>query len=188
SAKDSGKSAEKDSLGGDDSKGFPISPGTGREASSEKAVSLPGSGSEPSNHVGLTGPQHQAGREAITKSGVMASTVGQLPNGNNGGLFADHGIVHTALTGEVLGSSNIFQKISKVLKSDYFRHSLTGASAIGVLIFLFYFFKVITNFILKCEYLVGRNQIKGIRRKENARIITTKHMKKIFQDMDLNIQ
>ncbi|GAB69373.1 CYIR protein [Plasmodium cynomolgi strain B] len=182
SAKDRGKAAKTDSSGDGDSKDLANSLGTGREASSEKAVSLPGSGlgagRGPSNHVGLRGPQHQAGREAMSQSGVMLSTVGQLSNGNNGGLFADHGILNTVVIGEVLDSSNIFQKISEVLKSDYFRHLVTGASAIGVLIFLIYFFRVITNLILKCEYFVST----AIGSKSNKRDKTKRERENNYYD------
>ncbi|CAG9480256.1 unnamed protein product [Plasmodium vivax] len=124
-AKDRGKAATTGSLGGGDSRGA---------ASLGKSVNLPGSGlgTVPPNRVGLTGAQNQAG--------AMLNTVGQLSNGNNDGLSADPGNVHTEVTGEVLDSSDIFQKISQVLKSDYFRHSIVVASAVGVFIFFSYFF------------------------------------------------
>ncbi|KMZ80607.1 hypothetical protein PVIIG_04392 [Plasmodium vivax India VII] len=40
------------------------------------------------------------------------------------------------------GSSDFLKSTHEILKSEYFRHAVVGASIIGVLIFLFYFFKV----------------------------------------------
>ncbi|CAG9485597.1 unnamed protein product [Plasmodium vivax] len=39
------------------------------------------------------------------------------------------------------GSSDFLKSTHEILKSEYFRHAVVGASIIGVLIFLFYFFK-----------------------------------------------
>ncbi|KNA01678.1 hypothetical protein PVNG_06409 [Plasmodium vivax North Korean] len=39
-------------------------------------------------------------------------------------------------------TSNFLEKTFGILKSEYFRHSIVGASIIGVLVFLFFFFKV----------------------------------------------
>ncbi|KMZ93827.1 hypothetical protein PVMG_02994 [Plasmodium vivax Mauritania I] len=153
-AKDRGKAATSGSLSGGDSRGSASSQGTGREPSSEKAVNLSGLGTGSASRVGLTGPQNQAGREALSQSGVLLNNVGQLSNGNNDGLSADPGNVHTEVTGEVLDSSDIFQKISQVLKSDYFRHSIVVASAVGVFIFYSYFFNVNKKWAFKYEHFV----------------------------------
>ncbi|VVA00268.1 PIR protein [Plasmodium vivax] len=51
------------------------------------------------------------------------------------------GIEQTKLVGANNFFSNFFEKTSGILKSEYFRHSIVGASIIGVLVFLFFFFK-----------------------------------------------
>ncbi|KNA00816.1 hypothetical protein PVNG_04753 [Plasmodium vivax North Korean] len=51
-------------------------------------------------------------------------------------------------------SYNFLQSAQKILKSEYFPHSVVGASIIGVVIFLFYYFRVKKNAILQYECCV----------------------------------
>ncbi|KMZ88754.1 hypothetical protein PVBG_05846 [Plasmodium vivax Brazil I] len=48
-------------------------------------------------------------------------------------------------------SYNFLKSTQKILKSEYFPHSVVGASIVGVVIFLFYYFRVKKNAILQYE-------------------------------------
>ncbi|KMZ95166.1 hypothetical protein PVMG_05084 [Plasmodium vivax Mauritania I] len=48
-------------------------------------------------------------------------------------------------------SYNFLQSTQKILKSEYFPHSVVGASIVGVVIFLFYYFRVKRNAFLQYE-------------------------------------
>ncbi|KMZ85547.1 hypothetical protein PVBG_06314 [Plasmodium vivax Brazil I] len=51
-------------------------------------------------------------------------------------------------------SYNFLQSTQKILKSEYFRHSIVGISMVGLVIFLFYYFRVKKNAILQYECFV----------------------------------
>ncbi|KMZ96511.1 hypothetical protein PVNG_06174 [Plasmodium vivax North Korean] len=97
---------------------------------------------EAANREHSTGPQQQTGLGGITPPRVTVSTEGQITHRNNDGSHSAPGIEQTGLVGANNSFSNFFEKTSGILKSEYFRHSIVGASIIGVLVFLYFFFKV----------------------------------------------
>ncbi|KMZ76990.1 hypothetical protein PVIIG_05379 [Plasmodium vivax India VII] len=97
---------------------------------------------EIANRGHSTGPQQQAGLGGITPPRVTVSTESELTHRNNDGSHSAPGIEQTGLVGTTNSFSNFFEKTSGILKSEYFRHSIVGALIIGVLVFLFFFFKV----------------------------------------------
>ncbi|KMZ77405.1 hypothetical protein PVIIG_05627 [Plasmodium vivax India VII] len=96
---------------------------------------------ETANRGHSTGTQQQTGLGGITQPRVTVSTEGQITHRNNDGSHSAPGIEQTGLVGGNNSFSNFLEKTSGVLKSEYFRHSIVGASIIGVLVFLFFFFK-----------------------------------------------
>ncbi|SCA59913.1 VIR protein [Plasmodium vivax] len=89
------------------------------------------------------------------------------------------------------GSFDFLKKTQKILKSDYFRHSIVIASAVGVFIFFSYFFNSSrSGSRSNKKRVLGQDQevIKRKKVEENLSIITMTQMKKFFQCMDMNIQ
>ncbi|VUZ93236.1 PIR protein [Plasmodium vivax] len=96
---------------------------------------------ETANRGHSTGPQQQTGLGGITQPRITVSTESELTHRNNDGSHSAPGIEQTKLVGTTNSFSNFFEKTSAILKSEYFRHSIVGASIIGVLVFLYFFFK-----------------------------------------------
>ncbi|VUZ99860.1 PIR protein [Plasmodium vivax] len=69
-----------------------------------------------------------------------SQTGAHMPDGSNDIQSLDSTTLQT--TPEVItDTSNFLEKTFAVLKSEYFRHSIVGASIIGVVVFLYFFFR-----------------------------------------------
>ncbi|VUZ99618.1 PIR protein, partial [Plasmodium vivax] len=98
---------------------------------------------------GLASVAAPQSREVLgrTPNAVVVAPLGNSP----AGVHMPHGskdiqdVTYTTLPTAPLvnpDTSNFLEKTFGILKSYYFRHSIVGASIIGVLVFLFFFFKV----------------------------------------------
>ncbi|KMZ81216.1 hypothetical protein PVIIG_02698, partial [Plasmodium vivax India VII] len=78
---------------------------------------------------------------ALTQLGGRTAQLAQSPPGVGSETLIANGDMVTALTGVAPASSGFSEKASEMLKSDYFRHTLVGATVFSVLAFVFFFFK-----------------------------------------------
>ncbi|CAG9485401.1 unnamed protein product [Plasmodium vivax] len=69
-----------------------------------------------------------------------SQTGAHVPDGSNDIQSLDSTTLHTAPE-VITDTSNFLEKTFAVLKSEYFRHSIVGASIIGVVVFLYFFFR-----------------------------------------------
>ncbi|KMZ89635.1 hypothetical protein PVMG_05920 [Plasmodium vivax Mauritania I] len=92
--------------------------------------------------VDSTGAQQQNVRVASAQPIGVTHSVGEVPLIGFEATNGDLPLEHAALIGMVPNSSSFLDKTFDILKSEYFRHSIVGASIIGALAFLFFYFKV----------------------------------------------
>ncbi|KMZ77386.1 hypothetical protein PVIIG_05417 [Plasmodium vivax India VII] len=92
--------------------------------------------------------------DPIVQSGSLQ--IGHMSQGVKEGITLTSMTSLNTLPGMTNNSSDFMGKTYDILKSDYFRHSVVGASIIGVLVFLFYFFK---------ETPIGSQTSKGEKKK-----------------------
>ncbi|CAG9485544.1 unnamed protein product [Plasmodium vivax] len=91
--------------------------------------------------VDSTVAQQQNVRVASAQPIGVTHSVGEVPLTGFEATNGDLPLEHAALIGMVPDSSSFLDKTFDILKSEYFRHSIVGASIIGALAFLFFYFK-----------------------------------------------
>ncbi|VUZ99509.1 PIR protein [Plasmodium vivax] len=111
--------------------------------------------------VDSTGAQQQNVKVASAQPIGVTHSVGEVPligfEATNGGIPLER----AALIGMVPDSSSFLDKTFDILKSEYFRHSIVGASIIGALAFLFFYFK--------STPIISRSNKRGKKRKKNGK-------------------
>ncbi|EDL42805.1 variable surface protein Vir12-related [Plasmodium vivax] len=110
----------------------------GKVAGAERAVA----------NKGLSSVAPKQSREVLggSQNAVVVAPLGNSQAGVHmppGSKDIQNGSYTTLPTAFVVDpdTSNFLEKTFGILKSEYFRHSIVGASIIGVLVFLFFFFK-----------------------------------------------
>ncbi|VVA00194.1 PIR protein [Plasmodium vivax] len=110
----------------------------GKVAGAERAVA----------NKGLSSVAPKQSREVLggSQNAVVVAPLGNSQGGVHmppGSKDIQNGSYTTLPTAFVVDpdTSNFLEKTFGILKSEYFRHSIVGASIIGVLVFLFFFFK-----------------------------------------------
>ncbi|KNA00231.1 hypothetical protein PVNG_05399 [Plasmodium vivax North Korean] len=129
-------------------RGLPGSSGTGGTARAPALAAAPVQakpastlGQGQANRAQLSTAQPSVGG-ALTQLGGRTAQLAQSPPGGGSETLIANGDMVTALTGVAPASSGFSEKASEMLKSDYFRHTLVGATVFSVLAFVFFFFKV----------------------------------------------
>ncbi|SCO72144.1 Plasmodium vivax Vir protein, putative [Plasmodium vivax] len=128
-------------------RGLPGSSGTGGTARAPALAAAPVQakpastlGQGQANRAQLSTAQPSVGG-ALTQLGGRTAQLAQSPPGGGSETLIANGDMVTALTGVAPASSGFSEKASEMLKSDYFRHTLVGATVFAVLAFVFFFFK-----------------------------------------------
>ncbi|SCO66713.1 Plasmodium vivax Vir protein, putative [Plasmodium vivax] len=128
-------------------RGLPGSSGTGGTARAPALAAAPVQakpastlGQGQANRAQLSTAQPSVGGSLTQHGGRTPQLVQSPPGGGSETLIANGDMV-TALTGVAPASSGFSEKASEMLKSDYFRHTLVGATVFSVLAFVFFFFK-----------------------------------------------
>ncbi|SCO65538.1 VIR protein [Plasmodium vivax] len=96
---------------------------------------------ESGSRADVRGAPHSDVRVASLQPRAMTSSVGQTAHRDGAGTDISFTEARNALDGGAPVSTDYLQKTYDMLKSDYFRHALVGTSILGVIFFLFFYFK-----------------------------------------------
>ncbi|SCA60214.1 VIR protein [Plasmodium vivax] len=119
----------------------------GVQAPADRRVAVP---VKPERGAGLTSAapakgtvvaELQSGRVTTLQRTGTEPPTGPSLQGINEGTYTVPTLEHNTFWGEAPDTSNFLEKTFDMFKSDYFRHVIVGASTIGVLMFIYFFFK-----------------------------------------------